>query len=89
MKYETLKEIEDEKFRWLIGVRSSPFEKMLDILSEAEQAKKAKGGRRNKLLLEDGLLMALEYIGEYRPYFHVSQSYGMSARVQPMRRLSG
>ena len=28
--------------------------------------------------MEDRLLMALEYIREYRTYFHVSQSYGVS-----------
>ncbi len=28
--------------------------------------------------MEDQLLMALEYIREYRTYFHVSKSYGVS-----------
>ena len=28
--------------------------------------------------MENQLLMALEYIREYRTYFHVSQSYGIS-----------
>ena len=51
---------------------------MLVILSEAEKKKKAKGGRKSKLILEDRLLMALEYIREFRTYFHVSQSYGVS-----------
>jgi transposase len=78
MKYENIKNIEDEKFRRLTGVKRSTFEKMLDILREAERLKKAKGGRKNKLTLEDRLLMALEYIREYRTYFHVSQSYGVS-----------
>ena len=50
----------------------------MGILSEADKKKKAKGGRKSKLTLEDRLLMALEYIREYRTYFHVSQSYGVS-----------
>ena len=29
--------------------------------------------------MEEKLLMALEYLREYRTYFHVSQSYGISA----------
>ena len=31
-----------------------------------------------KLSIEDSLLMSLEYLREYRTYFHISQSYGMS-----------
>lgn len=78
MKYETIKDIEDEKFRRLTGVKKSTFEKMVEILKQADEKKKAKGGRKNKLSLENRLLMALEYIREYRTYFHVSQSYGVS-----------
>ncbi len=51
---------------------------MIKILNEADKSKQGKGGRKPKLRLEDRLLMALEYIREYRTYFHVSQSYGVS-----------
>jgi transposase len=78
MKYEQIKELEEEKFRRLTGVKKGTFYKMVNILQEAEVKKKARGGRKNKLSIEDRLLMALEYIGEYRTYFHVSQSYGVS-----------
>ena len=78
MKYESIKGLEEEKFRRLTGVKRATFEKMMGILSEADKKKKAKGGRKSKLALEDRLLMALEYIREYRTYFHVSQSYGVS-----------
>lgn len=78
MKYESIKGLEDEKFRRLTGVKRTTFKKMLAILSEADTKKHAKGGRKPKLALEERLLMALEYIREYRTYFHVSQSYGVS-----------
>jgi transposase len=78
MKYEQIKGLEAEKFRRLTGVKRSTFDKMIGMLQEAEVKKKAKGGRKSKLILEDRLLMALEYIREYRTYFHVSQSYGVS-----------
>ena len=78
MKYEGIKGLEDEKFRRLTGVKRTTFEKMIGILGEASKKKQAKGGRKPKLILEDQLLMALEYIREYRTYFHVSQSYGVS-----------
>ena len=40
--------------------------------------KKAKGGRRSKLNLKDQLLVTLEYIREYRTYFHIGKSYCIS-----------
>lgn len=78
MKFEQIKKLEEEKFRRLTGVKKATFNKMVDILQEAELKKKARGGRKNKLSIEDRLLMSLEYIREYRTYFHVSQSYGLS-----------
>lgn len=78
MKYPQIQGLEDDKFRRLTGVKRSTFEKMVSILKEADIKKKAQGGRKNKLCIEDQLLMALEYIREYRTYFHTSQSYGVS-----------
>lgn len=78
MKYNQIKDIGGEKFRRLTGVKRTTYDKMIEILREADQQKKALGGRKNQLSLEDQLLMALEYLREYRTYFHVSQSYGVS-----------
>ena len=78
MKYPQIQGLDEEKFRRLTGVKRSTFEKMISILNDADIKKKAKGGRKNKLCIEDQLLMALEYIREYRTYFHTSQSYGVS-----------
>ena len=78
MKYPQIQGLEEDKFRRLTGVKRSTFEKMVSILNDANMKKKAKGGRKNKLCIEDQLLMALEYIREYRTYFHTSQSYGVS-----------
>jgi transposase len=78
MKYEKIKNYKEEEFRRLSGVKKSTFKKMIGILKEAEQKKKARGGKPNTLTMEDRLLMALEYIREYRTYFHVASSYGVS-----------
>jgi hypothetical protein len=78
MKYKTLKGLCDEEFRRLTGVKRTTFEKMVSILKEAEKKKKAFGGKPNNLVMEDRLLMALEYIREYRTYFHAATSYGIS-----------
>ncbi|SPR14007.1 IS5 family transposase ISOt6 [Orientia tsutsugamushi] len=54
------------------------FSKMVDILRKADDLKKSKGVDKNKLNLEEQLLMALEYLREYRTYFHIGQNYGIS-----------
>ena len=68
----------EPKFRRLTGVKPETFKKILKILSDADQKKKAKGGRKNKLHIKDQLLVTLEYIREYRTYFHIGKSYGIS-----------
>lgn len=78
MKFEMVRNLDDEKFRRLTGVKQNTFEKMTLILEQESKNKKIKGGRKNKLSIENMLLMSLEYIREYRTYFHVSQSYGVS-----------
>ena len=78
MRYESLKEFKAEDFRRLTGIKRTTFEKMVEILKEAEKKKKNAGGKPNKLIVEDRLLMALEYIREYRTYFHVAASYQIS-----------
>ncbi|SPR12744.1 IS5 family transposase ISOt6 [Orientia tsutsugamushi] len=78
MKFDQIKELKDEKFRRLTGVRKWTFSKMVDILRKADGLKKSRGGRKNKLNLEEQLLMVLEYLREYRTYFHISQNYVVS-----------
>ena len=78
MKYHKLQDYSDEEFRRLTGVKRATFEKMINILKDAESKKKSLGGKPNILKIEDRLLMALEYIREYRTYFHVASSYGIS-----------
>ena len=51
---------------------------MVEILKEAELEKKKLGGKPNKLVMEERLLMWLEYMREYRTYFHTGASWGVS-----------
>jgi len=78
MKFEQIKEELPDNFRRLTGIKRSTFNVMIGILSEAETALKAQGGKPNKLSIEDRLLMTLEYLREYRTYFHISRSFGIS-----------
>lgn len=45
MKFETVKELDHEKFRRLAGVKRTTFDKMVLILEQANKNKKAYGGR--------------------------------------------
>ena len=81
MKYDQIEEFSGEQFRRLTGVKRSTFKRMVEILGEADEKKKARGGRKSRLSVEDQLLMALEYIREYRTYFHIATSYGVSESV--------
>ena len=78
MRFEQIKNEYEEGFRRITGIKRSTFEVILTILREAEVVLKAQGGKPNKLALEDRLLMTLEYLREYRTYFHISRSYGIS-----------
>jgi transposase len=53
MKYNQIEEFSDEQFRRLTGVKRSTFKKMVEILREADLKKKARGGRKSKLSIED------------------------------------
>jgi Helix-turn-helix of DDE superfamily endonuclease len=77
-KYEELKEFSEKQFRRLTGVQRGTFEKMVYVLLETQQKRYRKAGRRGNLSIEDKLLMALEYLREYRTYFHLGRSYGLS-----------
>jgi len=78
MKFEQIKEESPEGFRRLTGIKRTTFDVMANILSKSDAILKSQGGKPNKLTIEDRLLMALEYLREYRTYFHISRSYGIS-----------
>lgn len=76
--YTTLSKLNDELFRRKTGLKRNTFERMVIILKEAESLKKKQGGKPNKLSIEDRLIMWLEYVREYRTYFHTGASFGIS-----------
>lgn len=73
-----LQSLSPEQFRRLTGVKQKTFEEMVLILLEEQNKRYRKSGRKGFLSIEDKLLMALEYLREYRTYFHVGRSYGLS-----------
>ena len=77
MKYEKTRSLTEKDFRRLTGVQRKTFDKMAEILKKAEEARRRKGGHESKLSIEEMLLLTLEYLREYRTYFHIGQDFGV------------
>lgn len=76
MTYEQVKHLKPEEFKRLCGVRKETFEEMVKVVRLVEAQKQP--GRPNKLSIEDQVLLTLEYLREYRTYFHIAQSWGVN-----------
>ena len=77
MNYERAKKLKPNDFKRLCGVTQQTFNQMIKIVEHHERSKK-KTGRPSKLSLENQVLMTLEYLREYRTYFHIGQSWGLN-----------
>ena len=77
MTYEKVKNLSEQEFKRLCGVRKETFAQMVKLVEENEN-QKTKTGRPSKLTLENQVLMTLEYLREYRTYFHIGQSWGIN-----------
>lgn len=79
MKYETIKDYKESRFKQVTGVKPTTFHAMVEILKhEYKELHKKKHGRHRKLSIEDMLLATLEYYKEYRTYENIAASYGMA-----------
>ena len=78
MKFENLKKMSERNFRRITGVKRATFIRMAELIRVADKIKYQKGGRPNKLSVEMRVLMALEYLREYRTYAHIAASFGIS-----------
>jgi hypothetical protein len=77
MRYEQAQHLKPAEFKRFWGVKLETFKQMVQIVSQHNQQKK-KSGRSGKNSLEDQVLMTLEYWREYRTYFHIGQSWGVT-----------
>jgi hypothetical protein len=77
MQYQQAKHLKPAEFKRFWGVKLETFKQMVEIVRQHEGQKK-KTGRPGKISLEDQILMTLEYWREYRTYFHIGQSWGVT-----------
>jgi hypothetical protein len=73
-----IQNLNEEQFRRQTGIKRKTFNKIYEILSEKELEKNNLGARPNKLNLQTRIVMWLEYLREYRTYFHIGNIYGIS-----------
>jgi Helix-turn-helix of DDE superfamily endonuclease len=78
MKSEDIQGLSEASFRRFTGIKKSTYIEMCAALREAETQQKARGGKPNHLSIEIRLLLMLEYWREYRTYFHIGGSFGVS-----------
>ncbi len=74
MKYWQAIKLSSRKFKRLTGVKRQTFRLMVRLVKAQEKQKK-KPGRRTKLIIEDQVLVTLQYWREYRTYFHISKDW--------------
>ncbi len=77
MKFKDIQKLSDVNFRRLTGVSWATFTLMLAELNKHLPRHIGKG-RPHKLPLEDRLLLCIECWREYRTFFHLGMSYGLS-----------
>ncbi len=77
MQYQQAKHLKPAEIKRFWGVKPETFQQMVEILRQHEEQKK-KTGRPGKISREDQILMTLEYWREYRNYFHIGQTWGVT-----------
>jgi Helix-turn-helix of DDE superfamily endonuclease len=77
MTYEQLKHLKPSGFKRRCGVHPDTFAQMVTVLRPHLDRRGKRGGQA-KLSVEDQLLVVLEYWREYRTYFHIGSSWGLS-----------
>ena len=77
MKYESAQKLRRSDFKRSYGVYPETFEAMVKVV-KVERMLKKKTGRKDKLAIEDQILITLSYWREYRTYFHIGQDWQLN-----------
>jgi len=76
---ERVATLDAERYKEIFGITKPTFDKMLEILMDANAAERRRGGRKaTKLSILDRLVITLMYWREYRTYNHIAFDYGVS-----------
>jgi hypothetical protein len=79
MNYQCIQELNLRAFKRRFGVRKKTFKKIVKTLKSFQTINKQKrSGAKPRLGIEEQVLVTLEYWREYRTYFHIATSWGVS-----------
>ena len=79
MKNQSYLNLKPEQFQRRFGIKIQTLKAMVNALENFRlENPKDRRGRRTILTLEEQVLVALEYWREYRTYFHIGTSWGVS-----------
>ena len=74
MKYWQARKLPSREFKRVTGVRRKTFQLMVRVVKTQQKLKK-KPGRPSKIIIENQVLLTLQYWREYRTYYHISQDW--------------
>ena len=77
MKYWQARQLSSREFKRHTVVKRSTFRLMVRLVKAQEKLKK-KPGRPSKLIVEDQILVTLQYWREYRTYYHISKDWKLA-----------
>jgi hypothetical protein len=78
MQWTEVSKLSDSQFQRLVGVKRTTFSKMLETIEFQNQQRVSNRGRPISVGIENQLLIMLMYYREYRTFFHISVTYGIS-----------
>jgi len=70
-----IKKLKEKDYQKYFGVNKATFDKMLEILEDADIYKHRKGGRPSVLSVLDKLVIMLQYYREYRTMNNIAFDY--------------
>ncbi len=82
MKYWKARQLSSKKFKRKTGISPRTYRIMVRLVKDKEAGKK-KPGRPSELIIENQVLVALEYWREYRSYYHIARLLG-SIRIDSL-----
>ena len=76
MRLQKIEKLKPKKFKRRFGVKKETYYLLVEIVKNQENNHKR--GRKTKLLVQEQVLVTLQYLREYRTYFHISEDWNVS-----------
>lgn len=73
-----MSKLSDSQFQRLVGVKPKTFASMIEAILLQNKQRVSNRGRPSSISIENQLLIMLMYYREYRTFFHISVTYGIS-----------